>query len=841
MEPDHYAIGVSRMAERTVSVKLIADARAYIQGMDEVSRKTKDTTQSIEQQLADQQRAFETVGVAAVAVGTAIVGIGVAALNTGINYNTLQQTSRAALETLLGSAEAANAQMDKLDEFARTSPFAKQVFIEAQQQLLGFGTEAERVVPILDAIQNAVAATGGSNEDIAELTRIIAQLEGGVKLSAETLNQFGTRGIDAAQLIGDAMGKTGEQIRSEITAGTLDASDAIVALTDGMQERFGGAAENVKETFDGAVDRVKAAWRDLAAEIAEPLVDPEGGGALIDFLNVLADVMREFEGLPDPVQNTIIGLGGLTGVLALAGGAALLAIPKIAEFRVALSTLGITAGTTTGALGRVTTALMGPWGIAIAGAATGIWLIDEAQRAANLSADEWTAAMERGATAADLFGLANQEWIAGANETFGIMGRDTFRLVEDMEQVPAILDRLTAQSDNFWENFNAGENMGLPLGDFNVELGRIDDRLGSMDFATAQAGFDALVEGMGLNSAQADQLLGLMDQTAAVLDETGPAAEAAAGGVDAVGEAMATAAEAAQEMLDAQQAIVDAFFASQDAMAGYEQTVDAIAAALTEGLTPAVTENGEAFDLGEQSGRDAAGMLADLVVSAQDATQAMRDNGASAGEMAGYQETARARIYDTAIQMGLSEDAARAYADRLLEIPEGVSTQVVLDTSGAEAAISRFVNQRRVATIELAAGPVPSIIARNGVATAYAGGGRIPGYSPGIDDRLGFLNNGNVVGLAGGEWIINAAASQRYHSMLEQINAGTFPGYAGGGRISEPVYQPSFNPVINVSPAQVQSGSSPVTANFYGVPEAVAGVRQLDHLMTHRSRGGRRG
>src|SRR5690606_14785833 len=177
------------------------------------------------------------------------VGIGVAALNTGINYNTLQQTSRAALETLLGSAEAANAQMDKLDEFARTSPFAKQVFIEAQQQLLGFGTEAERVVPILDAIQNAVAATGGSNEDIAELTRIIAQLEGGVKLSAETLNQFGTRGIDAAALIGDAMGKTGEQIRTEITAGTLDASDAIQALTDGMMDRFGGAAANVKDTW----------------------------------------------------------------------------------------------------------------------------------------------------------------------------------------------------------------------------------------------------------------------------------------------------------------------------------------------------------------------------------------------------------------------------------------------------------------------------------------------------------------------------------------------------------------------------------------------------------------
>lgn len=813
------------MAERTVSVKLVADARAYIQGMDEAVRKTKDGTQSIEQQLQDQQRAFEQVGVAAVAVGTAIVGIGVAALNTGINYNTLQQTSRAALETLLGSAEAANAQMDKLDEFARTSPFAKQVFIEAQQQLLGFGTEAERVVPILDAIQNAVAATGGSNEDIAELTRIIAQLEGGVKLSAETLNQFGTRGIDAAALIGDAMGKTGEQIRSEITAGTLDASDAIQALTDGMQERFGGAAENVKDTFDGAVDRVKAAWRDLSASLAEPLVDPEGGGLLIDFLNTLADVMREFEDLPEPIRNTVVGLGGLVGVVSLVGGAALLAIPKIAEFRVALSTLGIQAGVVTGAASRMWAALTGPAGLV----AVSVLAIATALEDSKPKLDEWNAAMERGATAADLLALANQGFV---NSIDGFEF-DTTKVSDYLDQ----LDRI--DESNGWASF-LPENYEVQFSDFSARIRNIDDALSQMSPEQAREGFDTLVEGMGLTREEAERLLGRMDQTAAVLEGTDAAAGAAADGIDGVGESIQSAAESAQELLDAQQAIVDAFFASQDAMSGYEQTVDDIAAALTEGLTPAVTENGEAFDLGEQSGRDAAGMLTDLVVSAQDATQAMRDNGASAGEMAGYQETARARIYDTAIQMGLSEDAARAYADRLLEIPEGVSTQVVLDTSGAEAAISRFVNQRRVATIEIAAGPVPSIIARNGVATAYAGGGRIPGYSPGIDDRLGFLNNGNVVGLAGGEWIINAAASQRYHSMLEQINAGTFPGYAGGGRISEPVYQPSFNPVINVSPAQVQSGSSPVTANFYGVPEAVAGVRQLDHLMTHRGRGGRR-
>src|SRR5690606_24150495 len=54
----------------------------------------------------------------------AVTGLGLAALKVGLDYNRMQQSSRAALSTLLGGAEAANAQMDKLDDFARNSPFA---------------------------------------------------------------------------------------------------------------------------------------------------------------------------------------------------------------------------------------------------------------------------------------------------------------------------------------------------------------------------------------------------------------------------------------------------------------------------------------------------------------------------------------------------------------------------------------------------------------------------------------------------------------------------------------------------------------------------------------------
>ena len=68
------------MADRTVSVKLIADAREYIAGMDKAVQKTKDSTQSVEQQLAAQERAFTQVGVAATAVGVLALAGGAALL-----------------------------------------------------------------------------------------------------------------------------------------------------------------------------------------------------------------------------------------------------------------------------------------------------------------------------------------------------------------------------------------------------------------------------------------------------------------------------------------------------------------------------------------------------------------------------------------------------------------------------------------------------------------------------------------------------------------------------------------------------------------------------------------
>ncbi|WP_159622669.1 tape measure protein [Ruania rhizosphaerae] len=343
------------MAEqRSVVVRLVAQISEFTRAMGQASRSveevgsaTERTSQrsqtavrSIVQSARENEQAWTTAGAGLTAFGAGITAAGVAAGRTGIAYNTLQQRSRAALTTMLGSAEQVAAQMAEFDEFARQSPFARDVWLQAQQQMLGFGIEAQRVIPYLDAIENGVAAAGGSNHDVAELSRIFSQISASAKITATDLREFGNRGIDAATLIGSQMGMTGAEIRESITDGTLDAQDALDALAAGMQERFSGAADNVKDTMVGAVDRVKAAFRDLSSELVTVLVDPEGGGLLVDWLNNLADAARGFQDLPGPLKATVAGIIGLTGAASLLAGGALLAVPRMVAFYDALGNLG---------------------------------------------------------------------------------------------------------------------------------------------------------------------------------------------------------------------------------------------------------------------------------------------------------------------------------------------------------------------------------------------------------------------------------------------------------------------------------------------------------------------
>ncbi|AIX99769.1 hypothetical protein ART_0171 [Arthrobacter sp. PAMC 25486] len=292
-------------SERTLSVRLdlmIGDYKA------KAGQAAQATTQIGDAGEKAGSRTGAAMGSATKAVGAltaaALVG-GVAllknAMKTGIAYNQLEQTARISYKTILGSTEAAAEMMEKVAAFAKTSPFPRQAFISGTQQLLSFGMQAEKVIPTLSAIQDAVAASGGGAQDIDEIVQILAKITSTGKITAVSLNQLGLRGVDAAKLIGEGMGQTGNEIREAITDGALDAGEAVDVLVAQMSKSFAGAAAGVKDTWVGSVDRIKGAWRDISSIIAEPFVHKAGGGLALDWANSLADALRAAEGKTGPL------------------------------------------------------------------------------------------------------------------------------------------------------------------------------------------------------------------------------------------------------------------------------------------------------------------------------------------------------------------------------------------------------------------------------------------------------------------------------------------------------------------------------------------------------------
>lgn len=233
----------------------------------------------------------ETLSVGLAAGATAVTALGTSAIVAGGKYNTLGQRATAAMTTVLGSGEAANKMMGELMEFASQSPFPRQAFVEASQQMLAFGFAAEDVVPTLGAVQDAVAAAGGTSQQMSEVVFVLSQIQAAGKITGQDLMQLGQRGINAADLIGQSMGMSGQQVRESITAGTIGADEAIKALTQGMSARFGGAAQNLKGTWTGAMDSIQARMRDMGAALMQPFIGFTGGGALVEGIGAISSAL----------------------------------------------------------------------------------------------------------------------------------------------------------------------------------------------------------------------------------------------------------------------------------------------------------------------------------------------------------------------------------------------------------------------------------------------------------------------------------------------------------------------------------------------------------------------
>src|SRR5690625_4369111 len=672
-----------------------------------------------------QQQEWQTLGRTLTVAGGAMTAVGAAALKTGIDYNSLRQMATKSLESVTGSAQAAAEQMDRLDSFGEDNWISRDVLVKAQQNMAGFGIEVENVIPYMDALSEAVAATSGSEQNFEALAQVMGKIQSQGKITARELNEFGIRGIDAAQMIGNAMGKTADQIRDEITAGTLDADTALDALAEGMATKFEGSSDRMRDTWDGAFKNLKAAWRDLAADFAKPLVDPEGGGFLVGLTNSIADFLNLIQKLPDPIKNTLGVLGGLGSLATLAAGGFMILAPQIANAIDAFNRLSkANPGLTTGLkdIGKsASIAAAGFVALSIVDSVMGDMLrhvstvqqFETQLRLAGNSAAETSGSFDHLFNSQiDYFGGVKGH-VEGMDAAIGNVTGKWGSYLSVQERLKAIVPGLSSDlklSTEAVENMDNAMASLVQSGDFEAAAKGFQDAVESGDLhgktveeiaevypayitalqaAAAEQGI--ALEGTQLYEAALGNLPPELKSVADAADEAAQQDELI-GALEEVGIAADGTVESLGAYLDMLFETGLAAMSERDAHRRYQESLEDIGDAVDEivedhgGLSNALNKNKTDFDETTEAGRLAGDAFDALAEQGMDAAVAMAENGASQDEVQDALQDTYNDLINAAEQFGITGTAAEELAEEVLGVPDGVDIETWMDEVAQEKA-----------------------------------------------------------------------------------------------------------------------------------------------------------
>lgn len=237
------------------------------------------------------------------------------------------------------------------------------------------------------------------------------------------------------------------------------------------------------------------------------------------------------------------------------------------------------------------------------------------------------------------------------------------------------------------------EMFGLGTANTNVNVtnqGLVDTlNESTAAFQKGKDGAQAYIDS-GLAAAHAAEAAGtaqadLATNTDAATSATGDAGAA----MQALGADIDPTTGKARELvseLDAYKSIIDRILGvNLDVESSFIAYEDALA-----NVTDTVKENGNTLDISTQKGRDNRKAMVDATQSALDLAEAFVTQSGDAESANFVLATHAQRLYDTAVQAGLSEDAALDYTASLLGIPPDRKTEITSTADIARIAVEEY-------------------------------------------------------------------------------------------------------------------------------------------------------
>ncbi|WP_373174982.1 tape measure protein [Prevotella merdae] len=196
-------------------------------------------------------------------VKRSFMGLGMAFSMKGIvsevaNVRGQFQQLEVAFNTMLGSADKAEALMAQLVRTAAITPFDLEGVAQGAKQLLAYGMEAENVNETLTRLGDIAA---GLSMPLNDLVYLYGTTMAQGRLYTQDLNQFTGRGIPMIEELAKVFGVAESKVKDLVEAGKVGFPEVqkVIENLTGEGSKFGGLMEEQSKTISGQISNIEDA------------------------------------------------------------------------------------------------------------------------------------------------------------------------------------------------------------------------------------------------------------------------------------------------------------------------------------------------------------------------------------------------------------------------------------------------------------------------------------------------------------------------------------------------------------------------------------------------------
>ena len=293
------------MANASIEIEIRAINRAS-SAFDGIERSLRPITNKVNRLDSEVNKVDGSVGrlggsfsrLGGIVAGALTVGSVVAFGRAVTGAYGASQDLKVALETVTGSAAAADEAFANIREFTETTPFQVEDVAESFIKLQNAGLEPMELLGTLGDAASVSADKVGALQAITDLySRTVA---GG--LGVEELDRLNDRGIPVYDILSEKLGIARQDV-SDFGKTAEGAARVTAALTEGFQERFSGGMDRASQTLNGRLSTLRDTMDGLLIKVGE--------GGLGD---AIQNVIEKFTDFASQNEELALALGEKLGM-----------------------------------------------------------------------------------------------------------------------------------------------------------------------------------------------------------------------------------------------------------------------------------------------------------------------------------------------------------------------------------------------------------------------------------------------------------------------------------------------------------------------------------------------